>query len=154
MPLAITPRHADQVKTSPRNWTITVKIKTLITNGPCTTVCFIKICNTSLARNQFYPLNWSKLKIWARWPETARCSSPRFCVVVAWVWQGAQRDVFRNESKVLVTGFNVCINNICRTRSPRVRGNLRSPCTTSLDTRHPSTIFCRLLLNWASVTRH
>jgi hypothetical protein len=40
MPLAITPRHADQVKTSPRHWTITVKIKTLITNRPCTKVAF------------------------------------------------------------------------------------------------------------------
>jgi hypothetical protein len=27
-------------------------------------------------------------------------------------------------------------------------------CTTSLDTTYPSTIFYRLLLNWASLRRH
>jgi hypothetical protein len=31
---------------------------------------------------------------------------------------------------------------------------LRSPRTTSLDTTRPSTIFYRLLLNWASLRRH
>jgi hypothetical protein len=32
--------------------------------------------------------------------------------------------------------------------------DLRSPCTMSLDTTRPSTIFYRLLLNWASLRRH
>jgi hypothetical protein len=35
-----------------------------------------------------------------------------------------------------------------------VRGYLRSPRTTSLDTTHPSTIFYLLLLNSASLRRH
>src|SRR5215475_10994811 len=35
-----------------------------------------------------------------------------------------------------------------------VHGDLRSPRTTSLDTTCPSTIFYRLLLNWASLRRH
>jgi hypothetical protein len=32
--------------------------------------------------------------------------------------------------------------------------DLRSLCTTSLNTTHPSTIFYRLLLNWASIRSH
>jgi hypothetical protein len=42
----------------------------------------------------------------------------------------------------------------CVVSSGVVLGNLRSPRTTPLETTRPSTIFCRLLLNWASLRRH